>query len=331
MLPNWIIVGAPKCGTSSLFRWLVDHPQVAGSIEKETYYFVDPGTHMYRAAGNVHTSGIGGYEELFRHCQSDARVILESTPGYMYSRTAIERLPLLSTRPSFIFVLREPVEQLKSLFGYFKENWDWVPASMTFREFIAAAEKGTCSFKGNELASEATGNANYVEHLRRWRSVCGAKRMQIYLFEDMIGRKREFMSSLAQRLGIDAGFYEKYGFPTENESYVARSRLVQKVNIRVRSILPKGPLYDSLRRVYRAVNTRSAPSSRVRDIELEQALSVRYAGMINQLEDEFGLDVTAWRRIAAARTLALVDQVVGEAPVSYPRSWASPVRLRADD
>jgi hypothetical protein len=53
--------------------------------------------------------------------------------------------------------------------------------------------------------------------------------------------------------------------------------------------------------------------------------------MINQLEDEFGLDVTAWRRIAAARTLALVNQVVGEAPVSYPRSWASPVRLRADD
>src|SRR5688572_5812110 len=50
MLPNVIIAGAPKCGTSSLFRWLTDHPQVGGSTMKETYFFIDPESHMYDPA-----------------------------------------------------------------------------------------------------------------------------------------------------------------------------------------------------------------------------------------------------------------------------------------
>jgi hypothetical protein len=40
-LPNLVIAGAPKCGTSSLFYWLADHPQACGSTVKETFYLMD--------------------------------------------------------------------------------------------------------------------------------------------------------------------------------------------------------------------------------------------------------------------------------------------------
>lgn len=40
-VPNLLIPGAPKAGTFSLQKWLVDHPGALGSSEKETYYFVD--------------------------------------------------------------------------------------------------------------------------------------------------------------------------------------------------------------------------------------------------------------------------------------------------
>src|SRR5215212_3535508 len=52
MLPNWIIAGVPKAGTSTLFRWLTDHPEVSGPSEKETCYFVDRGSHMFRPDRN---------------------------------------------------------------------------------------------------------------------------------------------------------------------------------------------------------------------------------------------------------------------------------------
>lgn len=300
MLPNWIIAGAPKSGTSSLFRWLVDHPEVDGSMVKETYYYSDPGTHMHVHDNSFHAGDVDGYEKLFAHCDPSARAIIESTPGYMYAQTALAHLPALPSQPNFIFVLREPVEQLKSLFSYFQNNWDWIPADMTFRAFIDEIDRGGASFKGNELAMHALENADYVAHLRRWVAACGPDRVHVFLFEDMISRKQEFMMALARRIGIDPSFYGDYGFPLENGSYAVRSRLLQAINMKLRSALPKGPAYEIARRLYRALNTAPAPGSRIVDTDIERELSCRYAHVADELTCEFGVDARGWKRKEAA-------------------------------
>lgn len=305
MMPNWIIVGAPKAGTSSLFQWLVDHPQVGGSREKETYYFVDPGTHMYRQDRNFAQHGVKGYEALFSHCDPAARVVLEATPGYMYYETALTELPRLPTRPNFIFLLREPVAQLRSLHRYFQQNWDWVPRSMSFAEFVDAAERGDSNFKGNELAAGALRNACYIDQMRRWRDACGPERLHVLLFESLLEDPRQFMAETAQRLGIDPSFYDSYDYPIENESYVARSATLQSLNIRLRGMIPQGRVYHALRRIYRAANTRKASASAVRvdlqDLAAERMLSQRYMPMLDDLETEFGLDLARWRHRMEAR------------------------------
>lgn len=299
MFPNWIIAGAPKAGTSSLFRWLIDHPQVSGSTEKETYYFVDPGTHMFSSRRNFVQGGLAGYARLFEHCDASSRVVLESTPGYLYSEAALRELPRLPSCPSFIFVLREPVAQLHSLFSYFQQNWNWIPRQMSFEEFIAAAEQGREKFKGNELAANALRNAWYPEHLRRWKAAVGLERMFILLFEDLIGSSRPTMRRVAERIGIDEGFYDGYGFPPENKTYAARSGALQDLNVMVRSRLPQGRLYNMLRRLYRAANTK-APIRAADDLGLDCELAERYAGMIPELEQEFGLDLASWSRLPNA-------------------------------
>lgn len=318
MLPNLIIVGAPKAGTSSLFHWLADHPQVCGSKEKETYYFVDPGTHMYRKARNFSTSGLSGYEAEFPQDGDGARIVVEATPGYMYYETALRELPRLPTRPDFVFVLREPVAQIRSLFRYFQENWDWIPRSMTFPDFIEAVEKGTSTFKGNELASGALRNADYLDHLRRWREACGADRLHLFLFEDMIRDPRGFMIRLAARLGIDPAFYETYDFPVENETYVVKNAALQSLNIRIRGLIPQGRMYEVLRRMYRAANTKSVPKSAARpasdDFEVERMLSYRYLPMVRELEQEFGLDLATWRRALEARLSGPQEAPVDRSP-----------------
>lgn len=305
MLPNLIIIGAPKAGTSSLFQWLADHPEVCGSKEKETYYFVDPGTHMYRKARNFSAGGLKGYEAEFPQADPGARIVVEATPGYMYYETALRELPHLPTRPDFIFVLREPVAQIRSLFRYFQENWDWIPRSMTFPEFVEAVEKGTSTFKGNELASAALGNANYIDHVRRWREACGPERLHLLVFEDMIRDPRRFMVQLAERLEIDPSFYETYDFPVENETYVVKNAALQSLNIRIRGLIPQGRIYEALRRMYRVANTKSVPKGSSRpsadDLAVERMLSYRYLPMVRELEQEFGLDLSTWRRALEAR------------------------------
>ena len=303
MLPNWIIAGAPKAATSTLFRWLVDHPHVAGPKDKETYYFVDPATHMFRADRNFRDHGLARYEKLFDGCDPSARVIVEATPGYMYYRTALRELPNLPTRPSFIFVLREPVAQLQSLHAYFQQNWSWIPRDMSFREFIDVLENGGSDFKGNELAANALANARYAAHLRNWQEAVGSERMLILLFEDLVRDNRAFMCSVAERLEIDPSFYEGYAFPRENSTYAARNGWLQDVNIRLRSHLPRGRFYDRARQLYRALNTR--PVARpARDAELEGRLAERFAPMVAELERAFGLDLTEWRTTLDAKRQA---------------------------
>ena len=316
MLPNWIIVGAPKTATSSLFRWLIDHPEAAGSVEKETYYFVDPGTHMFQEDSNFGRHGIAGYEALFAGCPASAKVIAESTPGYMYSTTALRELPRLPTQPNFIFVLREPVAQLQSLFVYFQQNWNWIGRDLSFAEFIAAVEDGTNDFKGNELAVDALRNAYYPEHLRRWQAAVGRERMVILLFEEVVGDSRSAMQRVARQLGIDPAFYDDYEFPAENVTYEARIGALQDLNIWIRSHLPKGRLYEALRRLYRAANTRPAkrPSP---DAAVVRRLTERFAPMLDELELEYDLDLTAWRTAAQRRAFAsTAESCAADQPLS---------------
>jgi hypothetical protein len=298
-LPNWIIAGAPKSSTTSLFKWLVDHPEVGGSYEKETCYFLDPGAHMFRADSNFRDQGIKGYSKLFEHCEPSAAVIVESTPAYLYSQAALRELPGLPTKPSFIFVLREPVSQLRSLFVYFQQNWNWIPRAMTFREFISAVAERRSDFAGNELAANALDNAWYSRHLLRWQQAVGADRMLILLFEDLVTDSRRAMRQLAVRLGIDPSFYDTYAFEPENTSYVARSAMLQDLNIRIREYLPKGRLYEMARSLYRAANTRR-PNGDHSDPDLDRDLAEHYSPMLVELEQEFSLNLGKWRAATGA-------------------------------
>ena len=57
-LPNLIIAGAPKCGTTSLFRWIDEHPEAEGSSVKETCFFVDPQSHVFDPSSNFASGGL---------------------------------------------------------------------------------------------------------------------------------------------------------------------------------------------------------------------------------------------------------------------------------
>ncbi len=75
-----MIAGAPKSGTTSLYAWLNEHPQVCGASVKETNYLVDRGTPLFDPACNYDDHRLIGYESFFPHCGSvNGGVVLEAT------------------------------------------------------------------------------------------------------------------------------------------------------------------------------------------------------------------------------------------------------------
>lgn len=290
--PNLVIAGVPKAGTTSLFAWLADHPQALGSHEKETYFFADPGSHTFRPDFNA-AAGLDAYANAFPARGTETRLLFEASPGYLYSRTALAQIPDLPGAPKVLFVLREPASQIRSVYRYYRDNWDYIPPEMGFDAFLEAVAGGTHAFAGNELAARALEFADYKPWLDEWRERLGPERMKVCTFDDLQGDPTGFMTGIAAWCGIDPGFYEGYAFPRENPTYVPKNRALQRLNIALRNHLPKGRLYAAARRAYRGLNTR-APESNAAEAAAMDRLRRDFAETNQALARAYDLDLSAW-------------------------------------
>jgi len=118
MLPNFIIPGVPKSGTTSLYFYLEEHPEIVLSSEKEPYFFCGP----------IDNQKIADYKKLFVG-KSGAKAIGESSVVYIYSKKAALRIKkMLGNNVKFIFVLRNPVDRTISAYLHMaKRNADKRP------------------------------------------------------------------------------------------------------------------------------------------------------------------------------------------------------------
>src|ERR1044072_6556741 len=144
-LPNLIIAGAPKCGTSSLFSWLAAHPPPYGSQLKETFYLMDEGHPLRRKESKYQPLGLDGYQGCFSDCSEHHRIIFEATTHYLYQQTALEVLSKLNPRPQIVVLLRKPSERVYSSFQYSKNNLANVRRELTFSRFVDELQQNSDS------------------------------------------------------------------------------------------------------------------------------------------------------------------------------------------
>ena len=107
MLPNFLVIGAMKGGTTSLYNYLRLHPEVFMPVTKELHYFV--------AEKNL-SRGVGWYERRFREA-GDAVAVGEASTDYtkypLYQGVP-ERIAERIPRVRLIYVVRNPVERIRS-------------------------------------------------------------------------------------------------------------------------------------------------------------------------------------------------------------------------
>lgn len=109
------IVGAPKCGTTSLASWLSDHPQICMSQIKESHYF------SHDLAGRV-VKHRKEYEELFGDPSPQTRWLLDASVSYIYSGVAVPTILAEFPDAKFIVMTRDPVDMAISLFYHNRFN-----------------------------------------------------------------------------------------------------------------------------------------------------------------------------------------------------------------
>jgi len=113
--PNLFIIGAPRSGTTSLYEYLKTHPNIFMTEDKEIGYFCE---HEYYK----HVKTIKEYEESFKDV-SNEKIIGESTPTYIFTKTAPKNIFNLNPKAKIIFIKRNSNEAvLSSIKMYIRED-----------------------------------------------------------------------------------------------------------------------------------------------------------------------------------------------------------------
>src|SRR5437762_6880111 len=105
MLPNFLILGAAKSGTTSLYHVLKQHPQVFVTEKKELHFFVKE--HWYRR-------GMRCYARHFAPARAEHRAVGEATPVYLCHPAAPHRIREHLPEARLIAIVRDPVQRAHS-------------------------------------------------------------------------------------------------------------------------------------------------------------------------------------------------------------------------
>jgi Sulfotransferase domain len=106
--PDFFIAGASKCGTTALFKYLSEHPQVYMARNKEPNFFCED----LKTTGGVYS--LNEYRALFASAPRD-RLTGEASTLYLYSKVAIERVLAYNQNAKILIMLRYPVDAAHAL------------------------------------------------------------------------------------------------------------------------------------------------------------------------------------------------------------------------
>jgi hypothetical protein len=201
-LPTAVIIGAQKAGTTSLHRYLSEHPDVGVPNAKEVHYFsIRSDNHMdwYRAHFPL---------------QGEAPIVLESSPSYLFHPRAAERVHRALPQVKLIALLRNPVDRA---YSQHQMNFRKGIEPLSFEEAIAAEPE---RLRQSEASSDEDWRTMsyiaylkrglYAEQLQHWLELFPREQLLILRSEAFFQRPEEGVQRTLDFLGLEPWHPDHY-------------------------------------------------------------------------------------------------------------------------
>ncbi|HEX5451573.1 MAG TPA: sulfotransferase, partial [Candidatus Limnocylindrales bacterium] len=222
-MPDFFIVGAPKCGTTAMYEYLRQHPGLFMPFHKEPLYF---GSDLHHRYGRLTEAE---YLALFRPARPD-QLAGEASAWYLYSTTAAAEIKAASPEARIIVMLRNPVDVMYAqhsqlLFNRQEDINDFGLALAAEEERMAGR-----SLPGRPIRPENLFYRRMVqfsEQLARYFAVFGRDGVHVIVHDDLLADTPEVYRSTLEFLGVDATFSPT--FERANEHKRVRSPLLQRL------------------------------------------------------------------------------------------------------
>jgi hypothetical protein len=208
VLPDFIIIGAQKGGTSSLYHYLAQHPDVAPAFRKEVHYFdwaYRRGEQWYRA--NFPTAA---YRAAFQAMTRRRLAVGEASPYYLYHPHVPGRVKALLPQVKLIALLRDPVERTVSSYQHqlrkgretltLTAALDQEPERLAAESIRVEAEESYNSDAHRHFSYLARGM--YAEQLERWFAVFPREQCLVLHSQDFFEHTEAVFTQVLDFLGL---------------------------------------------------------------------------------------------------------------------------------
>jgi hypothetical protein len=236
VVPKYIIVGAQKAGTTSLYEALSRHPELLPPRDKELHFFDD---------AKIPYPDWDSYWKCFPSTTSlRGRYTFEASPSYLFHPLAATRIAALNPRPHIIVILRDPVERAYSAWNMYRQmlgsNDPWEKSlgdSRSFDEALNEYLEGDRMIDWYRDPKDYFGRGLYAKQLARYLNHFRlGEDLHVFFFEELFSE------------GFERSFFKQIGLDDQHE--VA----FEKVHVRQKEKPMSPETRDRLEELYKKPN-----------------------------------------------------------------------------
>ena len=292
--PDFFIVGAFKSGTTALYDYLGQHPQVFMPFHKEPLFFGDDLTRRYGRMTREQ------YLSLFA-AAGDGQRVGEASAWYLYSRCAAGEIHDFAPEGQIIVMLRNPVDVMHAQHSQLLFN-----AAEDIPDFAQALAAEPERRQGKRLPPGPIRietlfyreSVRFAEQLERYLEAFGRDRVHVILYDDFRDQTSRTYAETLAFLGVDASFEPEFAVVNANRR--VRSPILQRLIFQpprsmlgtVR-VLRRFPLVHRTRAALLRMNSRAQRRTEM-DPQLRAHLTEELAPEVRRLASLIGRDLSAW-------------------------------------
>jgi hypothetical protein len=195
---DFFIIGAPKCGTTSLASYLSEHPSIGMSIPKEPHYF---------STDFPHHRNTDDFQTYLRFFEEDKKLKGEASVWYLVSDNAVQNIITYNPAAKFIIMLRNPLTMLPSLHAQLLYNSDERIGSFTaawnYSDYRRMGKKlpRTCR---QSVILDYKNIAKYDKQIIRVFKLVPREQVLIIEFEEFVQNTQAQFFRILKFLGLEA-------------------------------------------------------------------------------------------------------------------------------
>ena len=260
MQPSFFIIGMPRSGTTTLYHYLSQHPDIFMSHPKEPNYFnkdnvVEALDWMPNNTPFPFTKTEEEYLKLFN--KAKGKISGEATINYFYSEDAPKLIKKFNPDAKLILIIREPISFLESFYNQlFFIGLETIPS---FTEALDAEKERK---EGHNIPKTArypsqlhySDKIRYLHHINRWLDHFPREQLKILIYDDFKENNLQYYKEILNFLEQDTTFSPNIEWTNTKKilktpSLQTLSKRISSRNRQIQSLLPK-PLYKLSKTIY---------------------------------------------------------------------------------